>query len=140
MSEARRPSLPWISWVEKPSVSVGTRKQARPLCFLSGSVWAKISATSATLPSEIHIFWPLIRQPPSIFSARVRRLAASEPVSGSVSPKQPNDSPEVSRGSQRCFCSSVPQRSIEPQTSEVCTETTVRIAESPRPTSSTISP
>ena len=110
------------------------------MCFLSGSVWAKISATSATLPSEIHIFWPVIRQPPSIFSARVRRLAASEPVSGSVSPKQPNDSPAQSLGSQRCFCSSLPQRSIEPQTSEVCTETTVRIAESPRPTSSTISP
>ena len=30
-----------------------------------------------------------MRQPPSIFSARVFRLAASEPVSGSVSPKQP---------------------------------------------------
>ena len=119
MSEARSPSLPWISWVEKPSESVGTRKQARPLCFFAGSVWAKISATSETLPSEIHILPPVIRQPPSIFSARVRRLAASEPVSGSVSPKQPNASPLVSCGSHRCFCSSEPQRSIEPQTSEV---------------------
>ena len=65
---------------------------------------------------------------------------ASEPVSGSVSPKQPSASPEHSRGSHCCFCSSVPQRSIEPQTSEVWTETTVRADESPRPTSSTISP
>ena len=140
MSEARSPSLPWISCDEKPSDSVGTRKQAIPRWRFSGSVWAKISATSATLPSEIHIFWPVIRQPPSIFSARVRIDEGSEPASGSVSPKQPNASPEHSRGSHCFFCSSVPQRSIEPQTSEVWTETTVRAEESPRPISSTISP
>jgi hypothetical protein len=46
VSEERRPSLPWISWVENPSLSVGTRKQARPRCFAAGSVWAKISASS----------------------------------------------------------------------------------------------
>ena len=58
-------------------------------------------------------------------------------MSGSVRPKQPSASPEHSRGSQRCFCSSVPQRTIDEHTSEVCTEMTVRIAEQPRPTSST---
>ena len=36
----------------------------------------------------------------------MRRLAASEPVSGSVRPKQPSASPEQSRGSHFCFCSS----------------------------------
>ena len=81
-----------------------------------------------------------MRQPPSIFSARVFRLEASEPVSGSVSPKQPSASPEHSCGSHCCFCSSVPQRTIEEHTSEVTTDTTVRIAESPRPISSTIRP
>ena len=30
VSEARRPSLPWISCDEKPSLAVGTRKQAMP--------------------------------------------------------------------------------------------------------------
>ena len=110
------------------------------MCFFSGSVWAKTSATSATLPIEIHILLPVIDQPESVFFARVRRLAASEPVSGSVSAKQPSASPEQSRGSHSCFCSSVPQRSIEPQTSEVWTETTVRAEESARPTCSTISP
>ena len=139
MSEERSPSLPWISWELKPSVSVGTRKQARPRCLSSGSVCAKTSATSATLPSEIHIFWPSIRQPPSTRSARVRIEAASEPESGSVSPKQPKVSPVHRPGSQRRLCSSVPQRSIEPQTSEVWTLTTVRIALSARPTCSTIS-
>jgi hypothetical protein len=140
VSEERRPSLPWISAVLKPLLSVGTRKQARPLCFFSGSVWAKISATSEKLPSEIHIFCPLIDQPEPVLVARVRRLAASEPVSGSVSPKQPSPSPEHRRGSQRCFCSSVPHCSIEPATSEVTTLTTVRAEESARPTCSTISP
>src|SRR4249919_4207406 len=94
VSEERRPSLPWISWLVKPSLAVGTRKQARPLCFFSGSVWAKIRDTSEKLPRLIHIFWPLIDQPESVLVARVRRLAASEPVSGSVRPKQPSASPE----------------------------------------------
>ena len=89
------------------------------------------------MPSEIHILLPVISQPPSTFFARVFWLAASEPVSGSVRPKQPSASPEHSFGSQRCFCSSVPQRTIEEHTSDVCTDTTVRIAEQPRPISST---
>jgi hypothetical protein len=67
-------------------------------------------------------------------------LAASEPVSGSVRPKQPRISPEHSRGSQRCFCSSVPQCSIGLETSDVMTETTVRAEETARPMASTISP
>ena len=90
--------MPWISWVENPGESVGTRKQASPRCFFSGSVWAKIIATLAWLPSEIHILPPLSTQPESVLRARVFWLAASEPVSGSVSPKQPSHSPEHSFG------------------------------------------
>ena len=77
---------------------MSTRKQARPRCPFSGSVWAKTSATFAWLPIEIHIFAPLIDQPPSTFVARVRWLAASEPVSGSVRPKHPSHSPLHSFG------------------------------------------
>ncbi len=47
VSEARSPSLPWISLALKPFESVGTRKHARPRCPCSGSVWAKISASWA---------------------------------------------------------------------------------------------
>ena len=119
MSAERSPSLPWISCEEKPGVAVGTRKQASPRPPLAGSVCAKTSATSATSPSEIHIFRPSIRQPPFVRSARVFIAAASEPESGSVRPKHPNRSPLQRPGSQRCFCSSVPQRSIDPQTSAV---------------------
>ena len=104
----------------------------------SGSVWAKMSASLAKLPIEIHILDPLIFQPSSVFVARVRWLAASEPVSGSVSPKQPSHSPEHSLG-RYCFCSSVPHIRAE-QTSDVCTEMTVRMAESARPISSTMRP
>jgi hypothetical protein len=81
---------------------------------------------------------PLIFQPESVLLARVRRLEGSEPASGSVSAKQPSASPVHMRGSHSRFCSSVPQRSTDPATSEVCTETTVRADESARPTCSTI--
>ena len=83
----------------------------------------------------------MIRQPPSTFSARVR-------IDGGVGAGVGLGEPEAAErlaGAQASAASAasaprVPQRSIEPQTSEVWTETTVRGAESPRPTSSTISP
>jgi hypothetical protein len=81
-----------------------------------------------------------MRHPPSSRVARVARFAASEPVFGSVSPKHPSASPEQSLGSHSRFCFSLPQRSIDVHTSEVCTDTTVRAEESARPTSSTMSP
>ena len=93
MSEPRSPSLPWISPVVNPGESVGTRKQASPRWPCSGSVCAKISASLAKLPSEIHCFWPEIFQPPFERLGAGLRLAASEPVFGSVSPKQPRASP-----------------------------------------------
>ena len=93
-----RPILPLICWVEKPGELVSTRKQASPRCAFSGSVWAKIIARSARVPIEIHILLPLSTQPSSVFRARVFWLAASEPVSGSVRPKQPSHSPLQSLG------------------------------------------
>ncbi len=113
---------------------------ASPRWPCSGSVWAKISANFATLPREIHCFWPVMRQPPSIFSARVLRFAASEPVSGSVRPKQPSASPEQMPAISSFFCSSVPNLAITEPTSDVFTDTTVRAEESARPISSTIRP
>jgi hypothetical protein len=46
----------------------------------------------------MNILEPLMTQPESVFFARVRWLAASEPVSGSVRAKQPSHSPEHSLG------------------------------------------
>ena len=68
VSEPRRPSLWWIGWGWKPGWSVSTRKQARPRWPWSGSVWAKISASLAWLPIEIHILAPLITQPESVLA------------------------------------------------------------------------
>ena len=50
------------------------------------------------MPIEIHILLPLSTQPLSVLRARVFWLAASEPVSGSVRPKQPSHSPLHSFG------------------------------------------
>ena len=57
--------------------------------------------------------------------------AGLEPKSGSVSPKQPISSPAAIRGSQACFCSSLPQRQIANMASDPCTETRLRTPESP---------
>ena len=48
-------------------------------------------------------WWPSRR-------ARVSMPPGSEPWSGSVKPKQPIARPEAIPGSQRFFCSSLPQR------------------------------
>ena len=58
-------------------------------------------------------------------------LPGSEPASGSVRPKQPITSPVCIRGSHCSFCSSEPQRQIANIAREPCTETTLRIPESP---------
>ncbi len=67
---------------------------------------------------------PVRRQPPSTFTARVRRLARSVPPSGSVRQAEVRQLPSAMAGSQRRFCSSEPKRRIEPASSELVTETT----------------
>ena len=64
----------------------------------------------------------------------------SEPASGSVSPKQPIASPACIGGSQRCFCSSDPQRQIANIASDPCTETSERTPESPASSSMHVKP
>ena len=53
---------------------------------------------------------PLTTHSPPSSSARVCVLPASEPASGSVSPKAASFWPLQSCGSQSSFCSSVPHR------------------------------
>ena len=102
---------------------------------MPSSVCAQMVATSARLPLVIHIFVPLITQSPSAPGpdrrARVRIPAGFEPKSASVSPKQPMASPDASRGSHCCFCSSDPKRWIEYIDSEPCTDTKLRKPLSP---------
>ena len=85
----------------------------------AGSVTATIIASSAVAPPVTKALWPLRRQPPSTFSARVRIAAASEPVCGSLSWKQPIHSPEVSFVRYSVFWRSVPCSWIAAATGEL---------------------
>ena len=103
-------------------------------------MWAQTTATSATEPLVIHIFWPCRIQSSPSRRARVRIEPGSEPASGSVRPKQPSASPAAMRGSHSCFCSSEPQRQIANIASEPWTETRLRMPESPASSSMQASP
>ena len=137
MIDARSDSLCFISGASKPGMPFSTRK---PL-ILPSSVRAHTTATSATVPFVIHIFVPLrIQSEPSRLRVRAHRRRDRSPASGSVSPKQPIASPSCIGGSQRCFCSSEPQRQIANIASDPCTETRLRIPESPASSSMHASP
>ncbi len=126
VTEARSDSFLWMSGALNPSTSVGTTKPRMP-----SSVPAHTIATSATLPLVIHIFVPLRTQSSPSRRANVRIELGSDPLSGSVSPKQPIASPAAIPGSHRCFCSSEPNVWIANIASEPCTLTNERSPLSP---------
>ncbi len=76
--------------------------------------------------------------PPST-RARVLVLPASDPASGSVSPKAPSFSPLQSRGIHSRFCSSLPNRWIGCVPSDVWAQSVMATEESTRVSSSTAS-
>ncbi len=82
---------------------------------------------------------PSITHSPSSSFARVRVAPASEPASGSVSPKAASLRPAHSSGSHSSFCSVVPQRLIGIVPSEVCAASVIPTDESTRASSSTAS-
>ena len=82
---------------------------------------------------------PLITHSPSSSAAVVRVSPASEPASGSVSPKAASRAPLQSCGSHSAFCSSVPQRWIGIVPSEVWAAIVMQTEESIRASSSTAS-
>ena len=80
-----------------------------PLCLgTSGLVRARQMPQSARSATEFHTFWPLSRQPPSTFSARVRSDARSEPAPGSEKSWHQVSSPSSEGRTNRSRCSSVP--------------------------------
>ena len=66
--------------------------------------------------------------------------AGSEPMSGSVRPKQPMTSPAAIDGSHCCLCSSEPKRWMAYIASEPWTETSERMPESAASSSRQASP
>ena len=113
-----------------PGVPAGTRKPWTP-----SSVMAHTTITPATDASPIHRLAPLSTQPASSpvpsRRANVVMEEGSEPAVGSVRAKQPITSPAAIRGSHSCFWSSEPHLWMAVMASEPCTETKVRIPESP---------
>src|SRR6184192_710674 len=110
-----------------------------PLASFDGSPCANTRASFETEPFEIHIFRPRSTHESPSRLAVVRSFVASLPTSGSVRPKHPMISPLQREGSQRCFCSSVPNFRMVISTSEIWTDRVVRTDESARPTSSVTS-
>jgi len=84
----------------------------------------------------MNCFAPLITHSPSLSSAVVPVLPASEPASGSVSPNAASFSPPQSMGSHSERCSLVPQRWIGIVPSEVWAATVIATEESIRASSS----
>ena len=106
VTEARSESLPSIFGAVRPFMPFSsTKPRIFPPC---ASDFAQTTKTSAIGALVIHIFAPLRRYPVAVFSARVFIPAGSEPASGSVRPKQPIHSPEISLGRYLRFCASEP--------------------------------
>ena len=117
VSEAFQPTLLYAFCAVKPGVSVGTRMVEISFFSLPSAV-VVVPVTAVTVTSLVmsvpelvmNSLLPLTTQLPSLSSARVRVPPASEPASGSVSPKPASAWPLASWGSHCCFCSSVPNR------------------------------
>jgi hypothetical protein len=85
------------------------------------SVDANTSMTSAAGPFVIQFFEPSMTQCWPSFTATVSIVEASEPLDGSVSPKQPSFFPDASGERYSLFCASLPNFRIGSQTSELLT-------------------
>ncbi len=98
VTEARSENLPSIFGCVRPGMP---RSRMKPRISPASS-FAHTTSTSAIGELVIQVFEPFSRNPPSTAFARVRIEAGSDPASGSVSPKQPTNSPLRSFG--RYFC------------------------------------
>ena len=141
MSEACRPSLPWISCEEKPSESVGHEERGQPAVALLG----------VGLGEDQRELGHVAERDPLLLAAdapaAVDLLGAGLEVGGvgaGVGLGQPEAAQRLARAdagdaapssAPRC-----PNLAIAEPTSEVFTDTTVRAEESARPISSTIRP
>ena len=56
----------------------------------------------------LHTLVPLRSQPPSVRVADVRTDARSDPLSGSLMPREKKHSPRQMAGRNRCRCASLP--------------------------------
>ena len=114
VSRPRQPMPRILGPIVKPGVSFSTTSVAYPGGPPpSASVRANnVTPNDMSVPAfEMKVLRPLISQPPSRRSARVRIPRASEPASGSVSPNAPRARPSANGRSHRSRCASSPNRS-----------------------------
>jgi hypothetical protein len=93
--------------------------------FAVGSVRAATKYRSAKTPLVMKVFRPFSNQPLSVRFAEVRRLATSEPASGSVTATAVISSPAITRGMYRESWSGVPKRARWGDAMSVCTRTVI---------------
>ena len=88
---------------------MSTSKNEMPLCLAAvGSVRTSRKHQSATWPMLVHTFWPFTTKWSPSSTARVWRLARSEPALGSENPWHHRSSAVRMRGRKRFCCSGVP--------------------------------
>ena len=112
VSDAFQPIFRYGSPTSYPGVPFATSRfeiSRRP--SLSPVTAVIVTSAEMSVPALVmNCLAPSITHSPPSSRACVRVLPASDPASGSVSPNAASRSPEVSRGSHSCFCSSVPNR------------------------------
>ncbi len=102
-----------IGRTSTPGVVMSMSSIEMPACFLtSGSVRTSVKIQSPCWPRVVHVFCPLTIQSSPSRTAVVRRLARSEPASGSEKPCDHQMSRLAVFGRKRSFCSSVPNCAI----------------------------
>ena len=138
MSDAAQPTLEYFSETVRPGVPAGTTIAEISLRPSRSPVTAVTVMRSVIAVPELvmKLFAPLITHSPPSSRAVVRVAPASEPPAGSVSPNAPSAFPVASRGSQRAFCSGVPNRSIGMAPSETAASRVIATEESTRASSS----
>ncbi len=113
VSRPRQPMPRIFGPVVKPAVSFSTTKLANvgPSPSPDSVRASSVTPNDMSVPAlEMNVLRPLISQPPSRRTARVRMPRASEPASGSVKPNAPRTRPSANGRSQRSRCASEPKR------------------------------
>ena len=107
------PSMSSIGRTSTPGSVMSMSSIEMPACFFtSGSVRTSVKIQSPYWPRVVHVFCPLTTQSSPSRTAVVRRLARSEPASGSEKPCDHQMSRLAVAGRKRSFCSWLPNCAI----------------------------
>ncbi|MCY1231747.1 hypothetical protein D9M72_442070 [compost metagenome] len=122
VSAAGWPTLSSLRPRRNPARSASTMIRLTPLLPALGSVLQATSTMSQFRPLLMKVLLPLMTYSSPSRTALVRIDFRSEPVPGSVMAMAMMVSPRQILGSQRCFCSSVPKRTMYGAVMSECTD------------------